>query len=230
MPGAQALAVLDEMATLEAPDWPTRLQAQRLQAEVSVLRSIEYMAEARRVCQNLLVRAQAAGLEGVVSATLSDLASISLSLGDTETAMQTCQQLLARGRHRRDNFILHALAIVACVSFVKGDLAGARSALSDFVAASRSRDWEWLGLYAGLLSLLAALEGRHEAAARLLGYTSRAYEQLGSRDVLTVYAWSRATGLVQDAVDATVLQRLKDMGANMDAESACTWALSSPPG
>jgi predicted ATPase/DNA-binding winged helix-turn-helix (wHTH) protein len=230
MPGAQALAVLDEMAALESPDWPARLQAQRLQAEVSVLRSIEYMAEARRVCQNLLVRAQAGGLDGVVSATLSDLASISLSLGDTETAMQTCQQLLDRGRHRRDNFILHALAIVACVSFVKGDLVGARAALTDFVSASRSRDWEWLGLYAGLLALLAALEGRHEAAARLLGYTSRAYEQLGSRDVLTVYAWSRASGLVQDAVDSTVLPRLKEMGATMDPESVCTWALSSPPG
>jgi hypothetical protein len=33
-----------------------------------------------------------------------------------------------------------------------------------------------------LLALLAALEGRHEAAARLLGFTTRAYEQLGSRE------------------------------------------------
>jgi hypothetical protein len=109
-------------------------------------------------------------------------------------------------------------------------LVGARAALTDFVSASRSRDWEWLGLYAGLLALLAALEGRHEAAARLLGFTSRAYEQLGSRDVLTVYAWSRASGLVQDTVDSTVLPRLKEMGATMDPESVCTWALSSPPG
>lgn len=230
LPATQALSVLDEMATLEQPDWPPRLCAQRLLAEVGVLRSIEHMAEARRVCHTLLVKAQAAGLDGVVSATLSDLASVSLALGDTDTALKTCMQLLARGRHRRDNFVLHALAIVACVDFVKGDLPGARVALTDFVAASRSRDWEWLGLYAGLLALLAALEGRHEAAARLLGFTSRAYEQLGSRDVLTVYAWSRASGLVQDTLDATVLQRLKDMGMGMDPESVCTWALSSPPG
>jgi len=45
-----------------------------------------------------------------------------------------------------------------------------------------------------------------------------------------VYAWSRASGLVQDAVDSTVLPRLKEMGATMDPESVCTWALSSPPG
>lgn len=230
LPSVQALAVLDEMATLEQPDWPARLCTQRLLAEVSVLKAIEHMAEARRVCQNLLVRAQSAGLEGVVSAALNDLASISMALGDTDAALQTCEQILARGRHRRDNFVLHALAVVACVAFVRSDLAAARSALSDFVNASRSRDWEWLGLYAGLLALLAALEGRYEAAARLLGYTAQAYEQLGSRDVLTVYAWSRANGLVRDMLDPTVFDRLKTMGVGLDPESVCTWALSSPPG
>lgn len=230
LPSVQALSVLDEMAALEQPDWPIRLCTQRLLAEVTVLKSIEHMAEARRVCQNLLVRAQSAGLEGVVSAALNDLASISMALGDTDAALQTCAQILARGRHRRDNFVLHALAVMACVAFVKSDLATARSALADFVSASRSRDWEWLGLYAGLLALMAALEGRHEAAARLLGYTAKAYEQMGSRDVVTVYAWSRSNGLVQDALDPTVFARLKGMGAELDPESVATWALSPPPG
>ncbi|WP_052162573.1 winged helix-turn-helix domain-containing protein [Aquabacterium sp. NJ1] len=230
LPSVQALSVLDEMAALEQPDWPIRLCTQRLLAEVTVLKSIEHMAEARRVCQNLLVRAQSAGLEGVVSAALNDLASISMALGDTDAALQTCAQILARGRHRRDNFVLHALAVMACVAFVKSDLATARSALTDFVSASRSRDWEWLGLYAGLLALMAALEGRHEAAARLLGYTAKAYEQMGSRDVVTVYAWSRSNGLVQDALDPTVFERLKGMGAELDPESVATWALSPPPG
>lgn len=230
LPAVQALAVLDEMATLEQPDWPIRLCTQRLLAEVTVLKSIEHMAEARRVCQNLLVRAQSAGLEGVVSAALNDLASISMALGDTDAALQTCAQILARGRHRRDNFVLHALAVMACVAFVKSDLATARSALTDFVSASRSRDWEWLGLYTGLLALMAALEGRHEAAARLLGYAAKAYEQMGSRDVVTVYAWSRSNGLVQDALDPTVFERLRGMGAALDPESVATWALSPPPG
>ncbi len=230
LPSVQALSVLDEMAALEQPEWPIRLCTQRLLAEVTVLKSIEHMAEARRVCQNLLVRAQSAGLEGVVSAALNDLASISMALGDTDAALQTCAQILARGRHRRDNFVLHALAVMACVAFVKSDLATARSALTDFVSASRSRDWEWLGLYAGLLALMAALEGRHEAAARLLGYTAKAYEQMGSRDVVTVYAWSRTNGLVQDALDPTVFERLKGMGAELDPESVATWALSPPPG
>lgn len=226
LPPTQALAVLQELAALEQPDWPARVRTQRMLAQAGVLRAMEHMAEARRVCQNLLVTAQAAGLEGVVSATLSDLASVTLALGDTDGAMRACQQLLARGRHRRDNFVLHALAIVACVSFVRSDLPGARAALTEFIAASRSRQWEWLGLYAGLLALLAALEGRHEAAARLLGYAGRAHEALGTRDVLTVYAWSRASARVKDALETIVLQRLQEMGREMDADAACGWALA----
>jgi len=45
-----------------------------------------------------------------------------------------------------------------------------------------------------------------------------AYEQLGSRDVLTVYAWSRANGLVQDALDPTVFERLKSEASAAGAE------------
>ena len=109
----EAVALLREMAALERPDWPARLFTQRL------------MADARRVCQNLLVRAQSAGLDGVMSAGFSDLAAISLALGDTDAALRISQDILARGRHRRDNFVVHALAIVACVAFVRADLAQA---------------------------------------------------------------------------------------------------------
>lgn len=224
-----AVALLREMAALEHPDWPARLLTQRQMAEVGVLRSLEHMADARRVCQNLLVRAQAAGLDGVMSAGLSDLAAISLALGDTDAALRISQDILTRGRHRRDNFVVHALAIVACVAFVRSDLAQARATLSDFLAASRSRSWEWLGLYAGLLALLAAMEGRHEAAARLLGYTAQTYRTLGSRDVLAVYAWSRAHAAVQDALDPTVFQRLLEQGAALDPESVSAWALGRAP-
>lgn len=229
LPSEEAMPLLREMASLERADWPVRLLAQRQMAEVGVLRGLERMAEARRVCQDLLVRAQAAGLEGVMSAGLSDLAAISLALGDTDAALRISQDLLTRGRLRRDNFVVHALAIVACVAFVRTDLALARSTLREFLEASRSRSWEWLGLYAGLLALLAAMEGRPEAAARLLGYTAHTYRTLGSRDVLAVYAWSRAHAAVVDALEPTVFQRLREQGALLEPEAVCTWALGQAP-
>ncbi len=225
----QARDALRDMARLESSAWPARLLTKRLLAEVGVLRGQERMADARRTCQGLIVQAQAAGLDGVLSAALSDLAAICLALGDTDGALRVSQQILARSRHRRDNFVVHALATVACVAFVRGDLAQARASLLDFTAASRSRSWEWLGLYSGLLALLAAQEGRVEAAARLLGYVDRQQSQLGSRDVLGVYARTRARAVVDDALEPSVLRRLQDLGEQLDPDSVCAWAFEASP-
>lgn len=223
----EARDALRDMARLESSAWPPRLLTQRLLAEVGVLRGQERMAEARRTCQGLILQAQAAGLDGVLSAALSDLAAICLALGDTDGALRVSQQILARSRHRRDNFVVHALATVACVAFVRGDLAQARATLLDFTAASRSRSWEWLGLYAGLLALLAAQEGRHEAAARLLGYVDAQQPRLGSRDVLGVYARTRARAAVEDTLEPSVLRRLLEQGAQLVPDEVCAWAFGA---
>lgn len=222
----EAIALLDEMGRLESPHWPVRLKLQRLLAEVGVFKAGDFLVEARLVCETLLIRAQAAGLDAVVSATLSDLATVSLALGDTEAAIRACRKLLARGRQRRDNFVLHALAIVASASLMQGDTEQARGSLTDFVAASRSRDWEWLGLYSGLLALLAAVEGRHEAAARVLGHADQAYRQLGSRDAQALKARAQAKALIQAALDGAAIERLSAEGACMDPETLCAWALA----
>lgn len=225
--GEAALAMLRDMGALERPHWPARVLVRRGLAEVMVLRDLAHMAEARRACQTLLVRAKSAGLDGVLSTALRDLAAISLALGDTDAALRISQELLARGRHRHNSFVLHALATVACVAFVRADLTLARTTLADFLVASRSRAWEGLGLYGGLLALLAATEGRHEAAARLLGYTAEAHRCLHPRDVLSVYAWSRAHAAVQDALPVALRQHLMAQGAALDAESVQAWALGA---
>ncbi len=227
LPPEQAWQALSEMAALEQPAWPVRLCTQRHLAEISVLKTGERMADARRVCQTLLVRAESAGLSGVVSAALSDLAGASLAMGDLDTALDTCRTLLAHARLRRDNFVLHAQAIVACVSIVRHDLAAARTSMQEFICASAARDWEWLGLYTPLLALLAALEGRLEAAARLMGH-AQLTGGAAAHDVLTVYASSRAQALVQDAFEPHVLAQLHALGRGMAPETVAAWALGHP--
>ena len=151
---------------------------------------------------------------------------MSRALADSDPASRPARRRLARGGLRRDNFVLHALAIVASASLIQGDAHQARGSLTDFVAASRSRDWEWLGLYSGLLALLAAVEGRHEAAARVLGHADQAYRQLGSRDSQALKARAQAKALIQQALDATAIERLSAEGADMDPETLCAWALA----
>lgn len=225
----QAFAILDEMAALEQAHWPARLRLQRLFAEVTVLKSTGRTAQAKRVCETLLTRAQAAGLDSVVSAALSDLATLSLSLGEVDEAERSCRLLLSRGRHRRDNFILHALAMLACAAFMRGDVPQARSVLADFVAASRSRDWEWFGLYSGLFALLAALEERVEVAARLLGHADMAQHQVGGRDEHMAQVRRMAHDLVTSELPHDELAALMAEGARMDTETVCALAMVGTP-
>ncbi|RZI86656.1 MAG: hypothetical protein EOP38_00840 [Rubrivivax sp.] len=226
LPTAQAQNFLEEMIGLERADWPPRLRLQRQLATVTVLKASGKLAQARQVGETLLKHAQAHGLEAFVSAAQADLAALSLALGDPEAAVRYCEDLLARGRQRRDNFVLHALAIMAAASFMQGKADQARSALVDFAAASRSRDWEWFGLYASLFALLAAVEGRLEAAARLLGYADRAYQQLGARDGPVGQAWDQANHLVSAALPPATSSRLAQEGAQMAPEAVCDGALA----
>ncbi len=227
LPLVEASALIEEMASLEEPRWPPRLRLQRLLGQISVLRSTGQAERARAVAESLLQRAEDAGLEGVVSAALSDLAGLCLSLGETDDALRHCRQLLTRARHRRDNFVLHALAIAASAWLREGDVAQARSALVDFAAASRSRDWEWFGLYSGLFALLAASEGRHRAAARALGHADAAYQHLTERDAHTAHAWERARALAAQALDAPTLTALAAEGARLDTGAVCALALAT---
>ena len=226
----RAQQALREMARLASSAWPARLLAQRLLAEVGLLRGQGRMADARRTCQGLIVQAQSAGLDDAFSAALSDLAAICLALGDTDGAWRVSQQILARSRHRRDHFVVHAQATVACVAFVRGDLAQARASLLAFAAASRSCGWEWFGLYSALLALLAAQDGRMEAAARLLGYVDRQRSQCRGSDVLGVYARTRARAAVADALEPSVLRSLSELGSRLEPEEVCAWAFGAPAG
>jgi len=177
------------------------------------------------VCQDLLVRAQAAGLDAVTLAALNDLAAIHLALGDTESALRFGQDVVRRARYRDDPAIVHALAIMACVAFVRGDLGQARIVLSELLSVSAQRDWEWLGPHVGLLALLAALESRHEAAARLLGHAELVHQRLATRDVMAIYAWSRAQAILEGVLEPTVLQRLMGLGRALDEAGVSAWAL-----
>lgn len=226
-PEAEAWLQLREMATLEQPGWPTRLATQRHLAEISVLMASDRMADARRVCQTLLVRAQSAGLEGLARSALRDAANASLAMGDLDAALDNCRALLAGARSRRDPFVIHAQAMVGCIAIVRRDLDAARRALTELVAASAVRGWDWLDRYTPLLALLAALEGRMEAAGRLLG-RARHVQLSGVSDVLGVYALSRATALVQDALSPDDVAQLATAGHDMPGETVAAWALGQP--
>lgn len=226
LPVEQAWQALDEMARLERPQWPARLRAQRKLAEISALKASGHMAQAHAAAEALLALARAAGLDLVVSAVLSELASLSLSLGRAEQAIHFARLLLDGLNHRRDNFDVHAHACLAQASLALGRAQDARAAMLDFLASSRSRDWEWFGLYADLSALFAACEGRVRAAARLLGYADAVSHSIGERGVNMATARARAWAVVEAALKPREIGRLMAAGAQADIESVCSWTLA----
>lgn len=226
--GDEASALLDDMRGLEVPDWPPRLRAQRLLAESGVLAAAGRANEARAVSQALVALASAAGLPSVASAARSGLAGAHLMLGEPDEALRCARAILDEPAARRGNFVLHALGVVAEVHLAHGRLAEARHATAELIAALRSRDWEWAGLYADRFALLAIGEGRAAAAACLIGHADRARREAGVRDAAATPARARAMPAVEAALDASAIARLMAEGARMDADHVCALALEAP--
>ncbi|TMH30806.1 MAG: hypothetical protein E6H58_13485 [Betaproteobacteria bacterium] len=227
LPLAQASLMLDEMAGLERAEWPARLRCQRLLAQISVLKSEGRSAETRDALEALLALAKDSGLDAIASAALSGLADAHLALADPDAALRCARELIAGRSGRRDNFVLHALAAVAQALLAQGHIGDARAAIADFIATSRSRDWEWFGVYADLFALLAAREGRAEAAARLIGHADAACQRVGARDVQMARARVEAQGIVDARLAASAVAKLMVEGSRMDPEAVCSLTLGT---
>lgn len=230
-PTAAALDMLAEMARLEQPGWPPRLRAQRLLAEVDVRRAEGQMALARELLERLRALAAPAGLDTVTAFALSGLADVNLSLGDTGEAIRQARALLAGpGSLRRGlqgNYGLPVLATLGSALLAEGDAAGARDAIRAFTELSRSRGWEWFGRYADLFALLAASEGRMDAAARLIGHADAVQARLGARDANAARSRQRAEALIAARLDAEAINRLSTEGRSLGEAEVCALALAS---
>lgn len=223
-----AEAALSEMCALEQADWPARMRAQRLMAQVTVYRQTGQELAARHASEDLIMVCEAHGLDGMRSAALHDLALICLSLHDEQAACHACQRIIDHGRQRRDNFVLHALALQAIIRLRAREWRAARGLLQDFLILSKSRGWEWMNLYGGVLAWLAAAEGRYEDAARLLGHAQRSRVQLGPLDPVVQRVDQIAHDLVFAALPAPVMSRLMSQGASLMPETVVAWALAAP--
>jgi hypothetical protein len=223
----EAQRLLSELCALERTDWPARLRAQSLLAQAAVHRHAGDLVAARHAGEDLIMLAETHGLDGMRSAALHELAGICMSLNDGSAAWQACQRIIDHGHHRRDNFVLHALALQAIIRLQERDWRAARVLLQEFLLLSKARGWEWLDLYGGVLALLAAAESRPEDAARLLGHAQHSRARLGPLDPLVQRVEQIAHDLVFAALPAPVMRQLMAQGGSLMPETVVAWALSS---
>ncbi len=170
--GAQAERVLREALSLEDPRWPpARLRWSLLvQANLASVRGQQ--AEAVQLYRRLAEADAAAGETGLMA--LLNLANVELLAGDAPAAVATGEKLVVMlDNGRQSGMLRHAVFNLAAAHLALGHTAAARQHLQRLLGTTPGQRLP--GWCLDVLALLAALEGRHAAAAQLLGAASARY-------------------------------------------------------
>ena len=199
---APAERLLQEALALEDPQWPPvrRLPALRVQASIATARGQKEAS--LRLYRHLLELGQAAGDPGLF--TQLNLANAELIAGDATAAVASGRRVVALARGlRNENLMVFARFNLAAAHLMLDQTIEAREQLQEALpSALRAPLHAWC---IGYLAELAALEGRLEAAARLLGATQARYEAEGDqRQVNEQRAFDRTLELLQGEWNAAV--------------------------
>lgn len=215
---------LAQMRRLMRADWPASVLTELYKAEsVFAYRRSDWPA-AEDGLRRWMHCADLAGSETVRSAVQMNLADMALAQGRPAEAAQLGLQIEARLRGSRHTHTLSiqrmnlAAALLACEHSAE-----ARRVVTDAWPAVRQFGalTAWLDLWA----LLAALEGRFEAAARLVGRADADYRAKGeSREANQTRAAARAQALARAALGDAAFEREAALGPLLDDAQA--WALA----
>lgn len=176
--GAQAEVLLREAQALVSPGWPPAMLRAALRVEASLATVRDQAREALVLYRRLLELDHAAGEPGLT--TLFNIANAELACGEAAASVATGTRLVEQLRDPRAAEMRMLARVNLALAHLALDQADAARALVRQIADTepRPRLPPW-GV--DLLALLAALEGRHEAAARLLGAADARYEAAGAR-------------------------------------------------
>jgi len=224
---AEARRLLDRAASLESPKWPPRVLFQRTIAEISMLSEFMLLEEASKLAQSALVRAKATGPKAWTDVLRVRLAEVHIGMQNFERAEQLARDALGGDRPRRGVNLLHAMGTLTAALLLQERAAEARDAAADFVALSRNREWDVLHQFMDGCAMLAALEGRPRAAARILGYSDKVNALIGKRLLIQQIGRAMAEKVIRARIDAACLASLMGEGEALNDEAAVAIALGT---
>lgn len=193
----QSELLLREALTLEDPDWPPVLRwvGLRTRGLLAMARGEAHLAVP--IYRHLLDSALAAHEPGHMQ--LLQLANAELAAGDARAAVADGERLLAQlAGSRNENVLAHASVNLLLAYLALGDVAPARAMATQlFGGAQPLRLHAW---FIDALALLAAVEQRHEAAARLAQAADARYvSAAGLRQINEQRAHDRTLALLAEA-------------------------------
>jgi predicted ATPase/DNA-binding winged helix-turn-helix (wHTH) protein len=218
-PGNPQRQTMDEMWSLEDPRWSSAVRAHGANGAAcwySTHGQFETAIEWRR--RTLALRQQAGSAwHGLVAH--SNLMDSLLAAGRVDEAIECGSELQAKLRATRQLAALPAARLNLAAAYLsKGDTEAARALAR--AGLPQAQRLGWLPYWADYLALLAALEDRPRAAARLLGYADAAYAAIATpREINETRAVERATARCLESLSrAAFEQRHRDGARLADAD------------
>lgn len=224
-----AAARLDRARQLEQADWPPFRRRGLPRAEAFLAMAQGQPALALQRLRHVLVISQQAGDPSL--ATQLNIADMELLAGDAAAAVATgtaLVEVLAAGRAME--LLAVARINLAAAHLALDQLPQARELLLPAwrAAPNFDRPWPHLDGCHRLGALLAALEGRPEAAARLLGYADGLHRSARSASWGNeAAARERCIARLQATLSAERLQMLVEEGVQLDATAAMALAFDT---
>jgi MalT-like TPR region len=174
-------------------------------------------------------QARAGGFDGQAFQALGDLADSLWMQGDLDGAVAAARDALAQSRQSafatRSNVGL-ALANLQGILTERGDLAEAAAVGREFMAFTRDAGVAWIVLDHYALRL--AKSGRHEVAARLVGWNEAAVRAKDvRRQINEQRAYESNLSILRAKLSAAELERLMSEGAKMSEDEVCRLAVES---
>jgi len=201
-------AALAEARALEDPRWPPQRRFWRAVAEDRL--ADRTSLEALRLGREVLAMALASGATGFFSR--SNLIDVELANGDAAAAAQAGEALLADLQGGRDEYALAVTRLHLAAAWLMLDRAPRARELAQ-AGWPQGRLFAMQPYWADHLALLAVLEGRPRAAARLAGYADAAHAaREDRREPNEAAAHARACTLALAALGDAALERLHAEG------------------
>jgi tetratricopeptide (TPR) repeat protein len=215
---------VQEFLDLEMPAWSARLRSRGAQAQFVVAHSQGRSADAQDALDRSLQLGRQSGCSDTIITGLCNLADVALAAGDVEAAVligrEAVREATVNRRNRRG--ICAASVNLAGALLAQGALDEARTVAE----AAWPMAVEFLRLHwiVDQVSLLAAMEGRFQDAARLCGAANSLYAARGCpREVNEVNAARRAASLAGDHLGHAEFLRLQAEGAGIcDSDLSAT--------
>ncbi len=227
VPQCEADELLDEVESIPWRNCSTKLQAL---VESNLAAHCFYQglyARAAEGWDRAAILAGRSGIPGLNGAYMGYAAMAHFASGNISEPLEHCQRVIDRERHRRYGRYTYPLAFLGTGQTMLGRTAEARGSFDSlFKMLRRISGLFLLNTFGQAFTLFAMKEGRHQAAACLLGFAERNAATLGLT-ILAPAKMSEAREVLERTLEPATLRRLLAVGHSLSHEDVCNLTLAT---